>query len=430
MALQWFGEPGPSEIIDRHHRPMSSLVRDGRVFVPANDKVYAVDAYNGASLWSLAVPNSRRIGALKNCGQMLLEQDALFIATECDCWRVDVVTGACEAVLNAPQLDPAVERDWGYLNVCGGRLLGSGQKRGASFSALDWDTCGVLEGDFRLVMVSDYLFAMDPGSGETLWTYGKGRIMNNAITVLDGRVWCVESRNAKSLENIDGRMRIDHFCESPVFLLALDAATGEVVLEQPVDWPFQHIMYLNGARQVVLASGTYNENDKVFYELRAFNARDGKSLWNTRYEALDIRGTGPSPLEGSHGEQWQHPVINGDTIYSRPYAFDLETGDKRDYIAYRGGHGCGGWTASKHYLYGRGDYPRMYPLDVKSTDGIRLTQSTRPGCWLNIIPACGLVLVPESSSGCTCAYAIQTSLAFVPRAQSGLDREDKPKASR
>jgi hypothetical protein len=40
-----------------------------------------------------------------------------------------------------------------------------------------------------------------------------------------------------------------------------------------------------------------------------------------------------------------------------------------------------------------------------------------------------MVIVPESSSGCTCAYAIQTSIAFVPRAQSGLDRPSGPRAS-
>ena len=58
----------------------------------------------------------------------------------------------------------------------------------------------------------------------------------------------------------------------------------------------------------------------------------------------------------------------------------------------------------------------MYPIDVKSTDGIRLTSVTRPGCWLNTIAAGGLILIPESSSGCTCAYPLQTSIAFVPQA--------------
>ena len=32
-----------------------------------------------------------------------------------------------------------------------------------------------------------------------------------------------------------------------------------------------------------------------------------------------------------------------------------------------------------------------------------------------MIPAGGLLLIPEASSGCTCNYSIQTSLAFLPR---------------
>jgi hypothetical protein len=44
----------------------------------------------------------------------------------------------------------------------------------------------------------------------------------------------------------------------------------------------------------------------------------------------------------------------------------------------------------------------------------RLNNVTRPGCWINIIPAGGLVLIPEASSGCTCGFALQTSIAYVP----------------
>ena len=39
---------------------------------------------------------------------------------------------------------------------------------------------------------------------------------------------------------------------------------------------------------------------------------------------------------------------------------------------------------------------------------------TLPSLVCNIIPAGGLVLIPEFSSGCSCAYPIQTSVAFRP----------------
>jgi len=38
----------------------------------------------------------------------------------------------------------------------------------------------------------------------------------------------------------------------------------------------------------------------------------------------------------------------------------------------------------------------------------------RASCWINMIPAAGIVLVPEGSSSCPCAYNYKTSLALVP----------------
>jgi len=64
-------------------------------------------------------------------------------------------------------------------------------------------------------------------------------------------------------------------------------------------------------------------------------------------------------------------------------------------------------------MFWRGHNPWMY--DLRQKDGaIRLNKVARPGCWINIIPAGGLVLIPESSSGCTCGYALQSSMAYAP----------------
>ena len=418
--VQWFGEPGPRRIIDRHHRPMSPLFKNGRVFVPANDRIIALDAYNGTGLWDLHVPNSRRVGIIKNCGYMLAVDDYVYIAVEDECWAVDVANGAHMLTLNLPQLsdDP---HDWGYLDQVGDQLFGSGQKQGASFKNLSKATVNMIEGDFRPVIVSDYLFSVDRHTGKKLWTYRNGTIMNNAIAVYDGRMYFIESRNKKTFDDDDGRVGVHVFCKSDTYLVALDISTGKKVYETPFEFPFQHIMFLNVAENTLLATGSYNRDDRIYYGLFAFHADTGAPKWENNYLGTDIRGHNPGPIGGSHGEQWQHPVIVGTTIYSRPYSFDLLTGKRGEYVAYRGGHGCGGLTGSAHYLYGRGDNPRMYPLDVDKTSGIKLTHITRPGCWLNIIAVGGVIVIPESSSGCTCSYPMQTSIAFVPRALSGSE---------
>ena len=38
----------------------------------------------------------------------------------------------------------------------------------------------------------------------------------------------------------------------------------------------------------------------------------------------------------------------------------------------------------------------------------------RPGCWINFIPAGGLLLVPEASSGCACPFPIVCTTVFKP----------------
>ncbi len=422
MTIQWFGEPGPRDIIDRHHRPMSPLFKNGRVFVPANDKILAVDAYNGTLLWDLPVPNSRRVGALKNSGHMLLTDEFIYCVTEDECWAVDVAKGSREAVFQAPQLTDYAS-DWGYLNRVDNRLFGTMQRKGASFSKLHLDTVNMLEGDFRPVIVSEGVFAMDRFTGETLWTHRGGAVMNNACTIDEkrGRIYFVESRNEKAAANTDGRMRIDEFCGEDAFIVALDLETGRKLVEEPFTFPFEHIMFACIADDTLVVTGTFNRGNDVYYGLYGFKARNAELKWQTENLGLSVRGTDPGGTGGSHGEQWQHPVIIGSTLFLRPHAFDLKTGEKLPYIAYRGGHGCGGLTGSQHYLFGRGDNPRMYPIETEKTQGIQLTRVSRPGCWLNIIPVGGLILIPESSSGCTCAYPVQTSFALAPKALSGLE---------
>ena len=215
MTLQWFGAPGPRRIIDRHHRPMSSLAKDGRIFVPADDAVIAVDAFNGTRLWETDVPNSRRIGAMKNSGQMLIEGEDLYIAAEDQCWAIDAATGQRTAVIEMPRINGAESCHWGYLNCVGDRLFGTGVKPTATFTKTWTGGASYLEGDFRPVVIGQSVFSVDRHTGETLWTYQKGAVMNSAIAIGQGRIYFAESRRPEVVSDDDGRVRIDDFCKGP-----------------------------------------------------------------------------------------------------------------------------------------------------------------------------------------------------------------------
>jgi len=39
----------------------------------------------------------------------------------------------------------------------------------------------------------------------------------------------------------------------------------------------------------------------------------------------------------------------------------------------------------------------------------------RLGCWINAIPANGLVMIPEASAGCVCMFSIASTIVMEPR---------------
>jgi len=102
----------------------------------------------------------------------------------------------------------------------------------------------------------------------------------------------------------------------------------------------------------------------------------------------------------------------------------VNTGKEVGWDFFRGGHACGHQSASKDHLYFRGgtatslsdpSYTKGTPIayDIDNSVNHHVTKTTRPGCWINMIAAGGLLSIPEASSGCTCDFPIQTSMAFI-----------------
>jgi outer membrane protein assembly factor BamB len=410
MAIQWFGRPGPRYMIDRHHRNVPPLSKDGRLFVPGDCVVFAVDAYNGTIEWKIEVPNSRRLGVFLDSGSMAVDDKFLYVVAEDKCSGFDVRTGRRRVTYEMPQLDKSEPQDWGYIAYSGNVLFGSGRRQGASYTQTSYDAdLALWYRDMKLV-VSDYLFAMEKGSGRVLWKYDGGPVINTTITVGGGRMYFLETHGPKALADKLGRMTAKTlFDGGDQYLVALDTQTGRIVFKTKVDVSnFEEPVYLNYAKDTLLLSGSRLIEDSIHYYYYAFDVGSGDIRWQAGHRT-DLAA------DGGHGEYNRHPTIIDDTVYAWPYAYNLKTGGRiKGWEFDRRGHGCGGVSASAQCLFWRGANPWMYDLGPNGGPQ-RLNKVTRPGCWINIIPAGGLVLVPEASSGCTCGFSLQTSMAFVPK---------------
>ncbi|MFP6765944.1 MAG: LamG-like jellyroll fold domain-containing protein, partial [Planctomycetaceae bacterium] len=200
MRLQWFGAPGPQNLMDRHHRTAAPLWSGGRLFIPGNNRVIAADAYNGTPLWDVEIPDSRRAGIYRDCSYLAATPQHVFVAAGSRCEQREATTGAIRRRLEMPPLPSGqtestpsedMSDEWGYLAVVDGILFGSRQKQGAS--RRDHSREQIEEGtyfDSRPLVCSQSRFALRPQTEAVLWQYqpASGVIVNSTIAVADGQV--------------------------------------------------------------------------------------------------------------------------------------------------------------------------------------------------------------------------------------------------
>ncbi len=62
----WYGDPGPSSMINRHEAAGAPLSTNGRMFIQGTDSIMAYDAYNGTFLWEHQNPGAIRTGVFNN----------------------------------------------------------------------------------------------------------------------------------------------------------------------------------------------------------------------------------------------------------------------------------------------------------------------------------------------------------------------------
>ena len=194
-------------------------------------------------------------------------------------------------------------------------------------------------------------------------------------------------------------------------VVALDLATGKEVWAREHDLTdcggWMGTLCLTAKNGVVLLSGVYN----------AYGKANGTE---DQRRALALSATDGSQL-------WNHPIGNrvravlvGDRLIGRPRAYDLQTGEAALRAGPKGmvpwvipaSGACGQMSASAGMLFYRDGYTLM--RDANTGGPLMTFTGMRPGCLINIIPAGGVIVQVEASSGCQCYHAIQSTVVFVP----------------
>ena len=425
FRLQWFGGVGPSRMPDRHLRGPAPLAAGAVLVMQGDGLMIGVDPANGVERWQLELPaGAMRYVTPLDAGYATLSEDGetLIVAAGAELWQINAYTGELLNRASVPQGD--TETVWGYVAQCGDSIYATRMKPTAPRTAQDTPTrYTFVNNDYnseRPLVTARTVSKLD-GSGALLWSYsGQGTIAHGSIAVDDEqqRMIFVEGRSAACIEHTTDQIPLATIMQE-ARLVCLDTETGAIAWEQSLAWPEAHnMMYGQLAGDKVVLTTSESEDDKANYAMRVWSLKDGTQIWQAKHRHVR------SGL--FHGEQVHHPVVLSQAdgtqlLVAEPYLYDLRNGSRviplgaaQDWALVRPGHSCGTLSGTGHFLFFRASNPTLLDLSQPGGKSFTALAPNRAGCWINMIPAAGRLLIPEASASCICQYSIQTSMAFAP----------------
>ncbi len=435
LSVLWYGDPGPSAMVNRHQGAAAPLAVNGRLFVQGDQTIQAYDSYNGLKLWERKNPGSVRTGVFRNFepGNLVADDNSLFVVVGDHCRRIDGATGKLLHTYPIPvgKTKKDKQESWGYVAVHDGLLFGSTTLRKLIPAAQR------RRGKPFQTVATNKLFAYEIATGKLLWEHQGKSIMHNAVAVSGSRIYFIDAsltpvqreqllqQDKSELENLTGEAR--KLAEERIkrvdarLAVAVNIKTGKQVWSKPVDVTDCTKVGIGAGELTLMA---YDEH------IVLCGANANGHYWNQflkgdfKRRRLVVLAADDGHKVWARDANYRHrPIIVGRDLIAEPWAFDLETGVQKTrvhpltgvqepWLFARPGHHCGPSAATPGMLLFRSKFTAYY--DLNSDSGTRHFAGHRLGCWINAIPADGLVLVPEASAGCACLFSLTSTIVFEP----------------
>ncbi len=436
LGVLWYGDPGPSAMINRHEAAGAPLSTNGRMFIQGTDKLMAYDAYNGNFLWEHKNPGAIRTGVFNNreTHNLAASDDVLYAAVDNRCTALDAATGKTIAEYTTPDPSDGIPRAWAYLAYDNGQLFGTSTIREE------------LEARMRrrgltVKSQTDSIFAIDTSSGKRMWSYRGKNILHTTIAIGPERIYFIDSsispeerqqlylRDKGELKALTGEAAKKAEAEMKQLDLrvavALDRKTGDRVWEKAVDVTDTTNVSAGGGSLTLM----YADDHVVLCGANA-NGHYWKQFLSGQFEKrklVVLDANSGDELWNKNANYMNRPAVIGQEIYAEPWAFDLHTGkaktrphpvtgEETQWRFSRPGHHCGVITATPNMMFFRSGFIGYY--DLYNDSGTRHFAGQRLGCWVNAIPGNGLVMIPEASAGCVCQFSIASTVVLEPKSEN------------
>lgn len=383
-------------IPSRHGRGPAPLYSKGRLFHEGNDGLLAVDAYNGHELWRFkiegvlaAYDGDELMGASGTGSNYCLGGDSVFIRHEEHCFQLDAATGELLHTFDVPPSEDSTaektKQPWGYIAWHDGMLIGTAADPNHVVAYRYHATTGDMT---KQLTESTRLFAFDTKTRKLKWQYEpEDSIRHNAIAIANERLYLID----RPLADFD---RTKETRSKPIpktakhatgQLLCLSIHDGYVLWKNKEDI-YGTMIAVSAENDALLMSyqpTSFRLSSEKGGRLSVFNSTTGEKTWEAK------------------ANYSSRPLINGKTVYAQGGAWNLKSGKPQPFN-FKRSYGCGILASCENMMFFRS--ATLGYFDFNKNDSIENYGGVRPGCWINAIPAGGLVLVPDASAACSCSY--------------------------
>jgi outer membrane protein assembly factor BamB len=395
LGMLWFRDVS-LDLPQRHGRGPAPLFYDGLLYHLGLNELVCVDAYNGTEIWRFSLPGildayngDELMGASGTGSNYCVGASGVYVRREGHCVRLDRRTGEKLGQFEAPPQPDGKPGVWGYLSLEHGQLFGSLANPGHQVAFRFRATTGDLS---QQLTESTTLFALDAEKGDLRWRFdAKHSIRHNAIAVGDDQIFLID----RPLAVFDRKKDAPKEALPGGDLISLDARTGQERWRSAQTVEGTTLSLSPEYRRLVVSyqPTRFALASEAGTKLAVFSTVKGEKIWekDTKYSS--------------------RPLINDYTVYAQGGAWDLLSGESRPFNFSRS-YGCGVLAGSRHMMVYRS--ATLGYFDLTKNERTENFGGIRPGCWLNALPAGGLVLVPDASAGCTCSYLNQSWMALEP----------------
>ncbi len=419
LKMLWFRDTD-FVMPNRHNRGPAPLVYKGRMFAEGLNALRATNIYNGRTLWEYPLEGillqyhrgESSIGVAWTGSNFCIDGNCVYVHSRDKCLCLDAKTGRKTAELQPPLLPNGKPGKWGYIACKDGTLFGT--LVNAQYLVKGWASKWDTSDQFT---ESVLFFAMDVRTGTLNWTFKpEHSIRHNAIAIGRECVYLIDRPFAPADELFD----IAGGKNEAKRRAAASGKSEEEELHRLREHPTGRLLALDVETGKVL----WNISDDIFGTMLAYSTKHNVLLMSyqpvhqaSRLSEWGDRMAGICPSDGTRlwevrAEYESRPILNDRTIYAQPGAWDLLSGKKLPFTFTRS-YGCGIPVGSKRMLVFRS--ATLGYVDL--TGGTGCTENyggIRPGCWINTIPAGGLILMADAASWCTCSYLNQATCALQP----------------